>query len=653
MKDGFIKVAAASPDLKVADCDYNSEQIIDLIKKANEKGVKILVFPELCISGYTCGDLFLQDSLLEGCDHALKTILDATMTLDILYVVGMPYVYRNKLYNVALFCKGGEILMMVPKSNIPNYQEFYEARHFAKGQPDMGFIVHDSVGGRTQIKFGTNSILVCSNIPGLMIAGEICEDLWVPDSPSLHHALAGATIICNPSASDEIATKPSYRRNLVAMQSGKLVAGYIYADAGNDESTQDLVYSGHNMIAENGTILAESRLFDHGLTISEIDIKRLRHERRKANTFDNNNAAIISQTTGPYEYISFGFRDVAETSLTRTFPRTPFVPADEETKKQRCEEILTLQAMGLRKRLAHTGSKTCVIGLSGGLDSTLALLVTVKAYDLLGKDHKDILAVTMPGFGTTDRTYQNALELAKALGTTIKEISIVDSVRQHFKDIGQDESVHDVTYENCQARERTQILMDLANKANGLVIGTGDMSEMALGWATYNGDHMSMYAVNVSIPKTLVRYLVAYYAEETDERTAKVLWDVLDTPVSPELLPPENGEISQKTEDIVGPYELHDFFLYYMMRFGFSPAKIYRLAKNTFQGVYDDETILKWMKIFYKRFFSQQFKRSCVPDGPKVGTVSLSPRGDLRMPSDASVALWMKEIDSLEDVKRS
>lgn len=641
MKDGFLKVAAASIKLKVADTDYNGEQILNTIKTANEQKVKLLVFPELCLTGYTCGDLFLQDSLLESCDRVLAHILDETKNLDILYVLGMPYAYKNKLYNVAVFCKDGQILMMVPKTYIPNYQEFYEARHFDKGMPDMGFTL-TSVAGQEEVVFGTDSLLICNNMPGLIIGGEICEDLWVPYSPSTRHALAGATVICNLSASDEIATKPEYRRNLVAMQSAKLVAGYIYADAGNDESTQDLVYSGHCFVAENGSILKESSLFEHGLTISEIDIKKLIHERRKANTFENGGMDFS------YCEVSFAYRETEDTALTRYFSPTPFVPTDEVTKKQRCEEILTLQAMGLRKRLAHTGCKSCVIGLSGGLDSTLALLVTVKAYDLLQRDHKDILAVTMPGFGTTDRTYRNALDLANSLGVTLKEISIVDSVRQHFKDIGQDETIHDVTYENCQARERTQILMDLANKMGGLVIGTGDMSEMALGWATYNGDHMSMYAVNVSIPKTLVRYLVSYYADETDEKTAAVLRDVLDTPVSPELLPPEHGKISQKTEDIVGPYELHDFFLYYLMRYGFCPAKIYRLAKHVFEGSYDSDTILKWMKTFYRRFFSQQFKRSCVPDGPKVGTVSLSPRGDLRMPSDAAVSVWMREIEALE-----
>lgn len=634
MKDGFIKVAAASPKLRVADCIFNREQIWRDIQKSSEKGVKVLVFPELSISGYTCGDLFLQEALLEGCQEALRTLLEQTTQLDILYVVGMPFVQGNKLYNTAVFCKNGKLLAIVPKTNIPNYQEFYEARHFAVG-PKEAFPIR--VAGQ-EVLFGTNILVKCSNIPELVLAAEICEDLWVPDAPSISHALAGATIICNPSASDEIATKPAYRRNLVAMQSAKLIAGYIYADAGNDESTQDLVYSGHDLITENGSVLAESGLFEHDITVSEIDVKRLAAERRRITTYRN-------ELKG-YQTVSFELK-VEDTKLTRKIPRTPFVPSDELKKKQRCEEILTLQAMGLRKRLAHTHCRSAVIGLSGGLDSTLALLVTVKAYDLLGMDHKDIIAVTMPGFGTTDRTYQNALELARSLGTTLKEISIVDAVRQHFKDIEQDENIHDITYENGQARERTQILMDIANKYNGMVIGTGDMSEMALGWATYNGDHMSMYAVNVSIPKTLVRYLVSYYADEADEKTAAVLRDVLDTPVSPELLPPENGEIAQKTEDIVGPYELHDFFLYYLLRFGYPPKKIFRLAQEAFDTDYTKEVILKWMKTFYRRFFSQQFKRSCVPDGPKVGTVALSPRGDLRMPSDACAALWLEEIETL------
>ncbi len=635
MRDGFIKVAAASPKLKVADCEYNGEQILESILEAEKNGVRLLVFPELSISGYTCGDLFLQETLLQGCEHTLEELLQKTADLDILYVVGMPFAEGNKLYNVAVFCKNGRILAVVPKTNIPGYQEFYETRHFAAGKKEAVSVI---LAGQ-EVYFGTDILLTCSDMPEFVIAAEICEDLWVPDSPSVRHALAGATVICNLSASDEIATKPVYRKNLVSMQSAKLVAGYIYADAGNDESTQDLVYSGHDMIAENGTILSESSLYAHELTISEIDVKRLASERRKTTTYRNEREG--------YQIVPFSM-NTELTELTRTFPRTPFVPSDEQKKKQRCEEILTLQAMGLRKRLAHTGCRTAVIGLSGGLDSTLALLVTVKAYDILNKDRSDILAVTMPGFGTTDRTYQNALDLAASLGVTLKEISIVDSVRQHFKDIGQDETVHDITYENGQARERTKILMDLANQKNGMVIGTGDLSEMALGWATYNGDHMSMYAVNVSIPKTLVRYLVDYYAGETDPKTEAVLKDILNTPVSPELLPPENGEIAQKTEDIVGPYELHDFFLYYMLRFGYAPSKIYRIAKIAFAGEYEEAVILKWMKTFYRRFFSQQFKRSCVPDGPKVGTVALSPRGDLRMPSDASVSLWLNEIENPE-----
>ena len=637
MKDGFIKVAAASPKLRVADCDYNVEQILGCIKEAEKMGVKLMVFPELCVSGYTCGDLFLQDTLLNGCEDSLKVLLEQTADLDVLYVVGLPLMHCNQLYNVAAFCKGGKLLALIPKINIPNYQEFYEARHFAAGPLD---VEHISFAGN-DVPFGASQLLMCENIPELVIAGEICEDLWVPDSPSMHHALRGATVICNPSASDELATKPEYRRHLVSMQSAKLIVGYIYADAGNDESTQDVVYSGHCMIAENGSMLAESPLFQHDITIAELDVKRLTAERRRTNTYRNERDG-----KRPYHEIRFCF-ELQETALTRNISRTPFVPTDEEKKMHRCEEILTIQAMGLRKRLAHTGCKSAVIGLSGGLDSTLALLVTVKAYDLLGMDHKDIITVTMPGFGTTDRTYQNAMALARCLGTTLKEISIVDAVRQHFKDIEQDEENHDITYENGQARERTQILMDIANQCNGLVIGTGDMSELALGWATYNGDHMSMYAVNCSIPKTLVRYLVGYYAGVAEEKAAAVLKDVLDTPVSPELLPPENGQIAQKTEDIVGPYELHDFFLYYLLRFGYEPSKIYRLARKAFAGAYEDGTILKWMKTFYRRFFSQQFKRSCIPDGPKVGTVSLSPRGDLRMPSDACVALWMKEIDRL------
>lgn len=638
MKDGFIKVAAASLKLKVADCEYNTIEILKAIEQADDRNVKVLVFPELCITGYTCGDLFLQDILLTKSEEALNYILENTKHTEMVIVLGMPLMVANSLYNVAVFCQAGSIRMVIPKTVIPNYQEFYEGRYFSKGV-DIPYGI--TLCGQ-ETMFGTHQIMVCDTIPELLIAGEICEDMWVPDSPAVSHVLHGATLVCNPSASDEIATKAAFRRNLVSIHSAKLVGAYIYADAGMDESTQDLVYSGHDIIAENGSILAESKLFTTGLTVADIDIKRIAAERRKINTFANLTGCVKDDDA--YAYISFTL-DIEETDIERKFSKTPFVPADDTIKNERCEEIITLQAMGLRKRLAHTGSKSAVLGLSGGLDSTLALLVTVKAYDILRYDHSNIISVTMPGFGTTDRTYQNAIDLAKSLGTTVKEISIVDAVRQHFKDIDQDENDHDVTYENSQARERTQILMDIANKMGGMVIGTGDMSELALGWATYNGDHMSMYGVNASIPKTLVRFLVRWYADNTDAGTAKVLNDVLNTPVSPELLPPKDGEIAQKTEDIVGPYELHDFFLFYMLRFGYSPSKIFRIAVKAFEGDYEGSEILKWMKTFYRRFFSQQFKRSCVPDGPKVGTVALSPRGDLRMPSDACANLWLKELD--------
>lgn len=638
MKDGFIKVAAASPNLRVADCEYNTVEILNAIDQADDRNVKVLVFPELCITGYTCGDLFLQDLLLTKSEEALNYILENTRHTEMVIVLGMPLMVANSLYNAAVFCQAGSIRMVIPKTVIPNYQEFYEGRYFSKGV-DIPYGI--TLCGQ-ETMFGTHQIMVCDTIPELLIAGEICEDMWVPDSPAISHVLHGATLVCNPSASDEIATKAAFRRNLVSIHSAKLVSAYIYADAGMDESSQDLVYSGHDIIAENGSILAESDLFTTGLTVADIDIKRIAAERRKINTFANLTGCVKDDDA--YAYIPFTL-DIEETDIERKFSKTPFVPVDDAVKNERCEEIITLQAMGLRKRLAHTGSKSAVLGLSGGLDSTLALLVTVKAYDILGYDHSDIISVTMPGFGTTDRTYQNAIDLARSLGTTVKEISIVDAVRQHFKDIDQDENNHDVTYENSQARERTQILMDIANKVGGMVIGTGDMSELALGWATYNGDHMSMYGVNASIPKTLVRFLVRWYADNTDESTAKVLYDVLDTPVSPELLPPKDGKIAQKTEDIVGPYELHDFFLYYMLRFGYSPSKIFRIALKAFEGDYEGGEILKWMKTFYRRFFSQQFKRSCVPDGPKVGTVALSPRGDLRMPSDACANLWLKELD--------
>lgn len=635
MKDGYIKVAAATPHIKVADCTYNREQILKEIEQAAGQQVRLLVLPELCLTGYTCGDLFLQETLLQGAGEGLRWLLEKTKHLPMIIVVGLPLSIDCKLYNVAAFLYRGGLLGLVPKTYMPNYSEFYEVRHFTRGNAQVREV---EVAGQ-EVPFGTRLLFRCTQMPEFTIGCELCEDLWVPNPPSVAHALAGATVVCNPSASVEVTAKEGYRRQLVSAQSARTISAYIYADAGEGESTTDVVFSAHNLICENGTVLAESRRFTNQMVITEIDIKKLSVERRRMNTYE-------CEGVQDYRVVAFDM-PIEETVLTRRFAQTPFIPSDKQRRTERCEEIFTLQAMGLKKRLVHTNCQSAVIGLSGGLDSTLALLVTARAFDLAGMDRKGILGITMPGYGTTDRTYQNALTMARTLGVTLKEISIVPAVDQHFRDIEHDKAIHDITYENSQARERTQILMDMANQSNGMVIGTGDLSEMALGWATYNGDHMSMYAVNVSIPKTLVRYLVQYYAENTDEKTSAVLFDVLDTPVSPELLPPENGEIAQKTEDIVGPYELHDFYLYYYMRFGYRPGKIYRIAQKTFAGVYDNATILKWMKTFYRRFFSQQFKRSCVPDGPKVGTVSLSPRGDLRMPSDASVALWMQELEQL------
>lgn len=638
MRQGFIKVAALTPKVKVADTTYNREQICMLIDEAQEKGAKILVFPELCITGYTCGDLFYQELLLREAKKELLAIAKYTERKDCLVFVGLPLEHQGKLYNVAAAIAQGKVLGLVPKTHIPNYNEFYERRHFVSGmkQPVPVALDEDII-----VPMGTQILFQCRQMPALKIAAEICEDVWAPNPPGVDHALAGATVLVNLSASDETTGKDIYRKSLVTGQSGRLICGYIYCSVGDGESTQDVVYSGHNLIAENGSLLAESRRFCNESIYTELDIARLNEERRRMSTFPASNETYIN--------IEFSLKE-EQTELTRFVDPAPFVPGNKADREKRCEEIFMIQAMGLKKRLEHTNAATAVVGISGGLDSTLALLVMVKAFDLLNRDHKDIVAVTMPGFGTTDRTYDNAVSLIKSLGTTFREVSIVDSVRTHFRDIGQDEAVHDVTYENGQARERTQILMDIANKSGGMVIGTGDMSELALGWATYNGDHMSMYGVNASVPKTLVRHLVRYYADTCgDETLQKVLYDVLDTPVSPELLPPEDGKISQKTEDIVGPYELHDFFLYYILRFGCTPKKIYRLAKYTFDGTYDTETIQKWLKTFYRRFFSQQFKRSCLPDGPKVGTVAVSPRGDLRMPSDASARIWMEELDHLDD----
>ena len=627
MKDGFIKVAAATPKIKVADPAYNTEEILKIIDETEKNGASILVFSELTISGYTCGDLFLQQPLLTECKNQLLRIVKATENKSMLVVVGCPIVIKQKLYNCAVVISDGSILGIVPKTHLPNYSEFYELRHFTSGEgleEDLWF--GEEFG---YVNVAVNQLFKCKEIPELVVACEICEDLWVPLPPSTYHAMAGATVICNPSASVETTTKESYRRSLVSNQSARLLAAYIYADAGEGESTQDVVYSGHHLICENGSVLAEAKRFTNEIIYADIDVQKLAAERRKMTSFPG------GQTDDYFEQ-EFSL-EVKENKITRTFPKAPFVPDNQDERDKRCDEILSLQSMGLKKRLEHTNCKHAVVGISGGLDSTLAVLVTARAFDLLDIPRENLICVTMPCFGTTDRTYQNAVSLIKELGATLKEVRIEKAVRQHFADIG-----HDVTYENSQARERTQILMDMANQYNGMVIGTGDMSELALGWATYNGDHMSMYAVNCSVPKTLVRYLVLYYAETTEnKKLSEVLMDVLDTPVSPELLPPVDGVISQKTEDLVGPYELHDFFLYYMLRFGFPKAKLYRMAKLTFDGVYDDETIKKWLDKFYWRFFSQQFKRSCLPDGPKVGSVAVSPRGDLRMPSDASPTAWL------------
>lgn len=645
MKDGFIKVAAVTPDIEVGNTAYNTEQIIQCIELAGKEDVRLLVFPELCISGYTCNDLFLQNILLEGCLEGLEQICSASRTHDMLIVVGLPFLFNARLYNIAAVIYQGEVLGLVPKQHIPNYSEFYEARHFAPAPAENEAVDIPVLGAHgRQIPFGAKLLFAADNLPDFVLGIDICEDLWMPIPPSCHHALASATVIANLSASDETTGKEIYRRELVSNQSARLICGYIYADAGEGESSTDLVFAGHNLIAENGSILSQSERFHNEMTMSELDLGRLVSERRRMGTFE-----ITPPAQAGYKVCHFSFRNLNETKLTRFYSRTPFVPSAKADRDRRCNEIFNIQAMGLKKRLAHTHCKNAVLGISGGLDSTLALLVTARAFDLLGLDRTGIKAITMPCFGTTDRTMKNACTLTEKLGASLQEIPIHEAVNLHFRDIGHDPEVHDVTYENSQARQRTLILMNIANQANGMVIGTGDMSELALGWATYNGDHMSMYGVNCSIPKMLVRYLVLYYAETTDDEELRaVLLDILDTPVSPELLPPKDGEISQKTEDLVGPYELHDFYLYYMMRFGYTPSKIYRLACYTFRGAYDKDTIYKWLRTFYWRFFSQQFKRSCLPDGPKVGSVALSPRGDWRMPSDASVAMWMRDLDQIK-----
>ena len=638
MRDGFIKVAAGTPRIRVADCRYNAEQIFTLMREANKQGVRVLCLPELCLTGYTCGDLFLQDTLLKGAEEGLATILEATKNLDMVTALGLPVRHGNKLYNCAAILHRGEILALVPKTHIPNYGEFYEERWFTSGQ-DCDESVR--LCGK-QVDMNPNRLFHCLTLPALTIGVEICEDLWAAAPPSTKLAAAGATLILNLSASDEVVGKADYRRQLVTGQSARLVCGYVYADAGEGESSTDMVFAGHNLIAENGALLAERR-FASGLTVSEIDLSKLAYERRRMNTFPAGgelNAETVHFSLEP-----------CTTVLTRPVSPTPFVPEDAGDRAERCNEILCIAALGLKKRLEHTRAKTAVVGLSGGLDSTLAILITALAMGMLNRPASDIIAVTMPCFGTTDRTRDNAVELAGRLGATLKRIDIGRAVKVHFDDIGQSMNNHDVTFENGQARERTQVLMDIANQTGGLVIGTGDLSELALGWATYNGDHMSMYGVNASIPKTLVRHLVSFVAgdkADEDQRLSAVLEDILDTPVSPELLPAIEGKISQKTEDLVGPYELHDFFLYYAIRWGFPPRKVLRLAEHAFSRAYDRATLLKWLRNFYRRFFAQQFKRSCLPDGPKVGSVTLSPRGDWRMPSDAVAALWLEELEGLE-----
>ena len=633
MKDGFVKVAAGTPRIRVADCGYNAGQIIALMKQAAGQGVKVLALPELCVTGYTCGDLFLQDALLDGAEEALERILEETAELDMVTALGLPVRAEGKLYNCAAVIKGGQLLGLVPKGHIPGYGEAGEDRWFRAAPEAEGGVVVSLIGEQTCL--WDRQLFACETVPDLTIGVEICEDLLVTSAPSVELAARGATLILNLSASPELAGKAAWRRDLVTCQSGRLVCGYVYADAGEGESTTDLVFGSHNIVAENGLLLSESR-FAGGLTVSEIDVNLLAYERRRMTTFPAAREGLYITN-----YFTLGQED---TRLTRPIPAEPFLPKTKEG----LEEILTIAALGLKKRLEHTHAPAAVIGLSGGLDSTLAILTTARAFDLLGRDRKDIVAITMPCFGTTARTKSNAEQLAEELGATLKVIDIGAAVRQHFADIGHDMEDHSVTFENAQARERTQVLMDVANRLGGLVIGTGDLSELALGWCTYNGDHMSMYAVNGGIPKTLMRHLVAHEADRAGEGLARVLRDILDTPVSPELLPPRDGEIAQRTEDLVGPYELHDFFLYYVVRRGFRPQKVLRLAEYAMGGVYDKAAILKWLKNFYRRFFSQQFKRSCMPDGPQVTDLSLSPRGGWQMPSDGVAALWLKELEGVE-----
>ena len=642
MNYGFVKVAAAVPRVKIADCKYNAGQLESLIAIADGKGVQIITFPEMCITAYTCGDLFGQQLLLEEAEMGLMQILNNTRQLDIISILGMPIAVNSTVINAAVVIQKGKILGVVPKTYLPNYKEFYEQRWFTSALQ----VVEDNVRLCGQIvPMGTNLLFETSDTT---FGIEICEDLWSTIPPSSTLALQGAEILFNLSADNEGIGKHSYLRSLISQQSARCIAGYVFSSCGFGESTTDVVFAGNGLIYENGSELAHNKRFslEEQLVINEIDVERLRAERRINTTFAASKGTVPSDKN-PLR-ITTEFVNSKELNLTRTFDMHPFVP-QRETLNERCEEVFSIQVAGLAQRLVHTGAKTAVIGISGGLDSTLALLVCVRTFDKLELPRKNIIGVTMPGFGTTDRTYHNALSLMKSLGITIREISIKEACIQHFKDINHDINIHDVTYENSQARERTQILMDIANQTWGMVIGTGDLSELALGWATYNGDHMSMYGVNGSVPKTLVKYLVKWVAEnDIDEESRITLLDIVETPISPELIPAdENGEIQQKTEDLVGPYELHDFFLYYFMRFGFRPSKIYYLANIAFKDIYDEETIKKWLSTFFRRFFNQQFKRSCLPDGPKVGSISISPRGDWRMPSDASSATWLKEIENL------
>lgn len=629
MKDGFLRVACATPEIKVADCENNANNIIELIEEASNNETSLIVFPELCITAYTCNDLFYQNELLDSAMSAMFKITDSTKNMDIISIVGLPIKKGAELYNCAAVIYHGEILALIPKTHLPNYAEYQEQRYFSKSC-DFDFIY---IKGK-KIPIGNKIIFSCKNIENFKFGVEICEDLWVSTPPSNYLSECGANIIANLSASNEIVGKSEYRKQLIKSQSAKLIAAYLYANAGFGESTTDFVFSGQNIIAENGTILNESPLFSSGIIYTEIDLQKIETERRRNNT---------CKTSCMANEIYFEFQE-KDIKLTRTFAKTPFVPSGKTALDNRCLEILSIQSMGLVKRLDHINAKKAVLGLSGGLDSTLALIVMIHAFDKLKLDRLGIIAITMPCFGTSSRTYNNVKKLAKAYSVTLKEISIEDSVVQHFKDISHNRNNHDITYENSQARERTQVLMDIANQQGAIVVGTGDLSELALGWATYNGDHMSMYSVNASIPKTLVRSLIKYEVGLSIGETKEVLEDVLNTPVSPELLPPKQGEISQKTEEIVGPYELHDFFLYYFVRLSFKPEKILRIAEIAFKGVYTRNVIKKWLEVFIKRFFSQQFKRSCMPDGPKVGSVSLSPRGDFRMPSDACVSEWLKAL---------